>query len=333
MSYQDQGATSGRPQPGQQPPGPQRPGQPEGGTALATTALILGIVTIVLAFVPILNLLAVFVGIAALVVGLIAVNRSRSRGKGKALTGAILGGVGTLLSIVLIVVYTVIGVSALVESVESNRPTASSVQPLPSITPPPLPELPSSGGPLDPEPAPGSIAERQVFTGEGDDVVAIDLAGRAGVVTFDCPACEGPTSLATNGSAAELVEVDGPWNGQYLIDPMEFDDPTTELTVTTTGLWSIVVDDVSSVAPSSGEVTSSGDRVVYFAEEFFEAEITHDGAGLFGIVSYSAGVPDVIVDPTDDGFVDGSVSLGGPGYVQVIADDEWTITPVDAVLP
>ncbi|MCS5723049.1 DUF4190 domain-containing protein [Herbiconiux sp. CPCC 203407] len=322
MSYQDQGTGYGQPQPGQQPPGPQ-----PGGTALATTALILGIVTIVLAFVPILNLLAVFVGIAALVVGLIAVNRARSRGKGKALTGAILGGVGTVLSIVLIVVYTVIGVSALVESVESNRPSAISVPPL-LTTPTAPPELPTAGGPLDPDPAPGSAAERQVFTGEGDDVVVIDLAGRAGVVTFDCPACEGPTSLATNGSAPELVEVEGPWNGQYLIDPTGFDEPTTELTVTTTGLWSIVVDDVSSVTPSSGDVAGSGDRVVFFSEEFFDAEVTHEGTGLFGIVSYAAGVPEVVVDPEDDTFVDGTVYLSGPGYAQVIADDDWAITPV-----
>jgi hypothetical protein len=324
MSYQGQGANH-QPQPGQQPQG-----QPH-GTALATTALILGIVTIVLAFVPILNLLAVFVGIAALVVGLIAVNRVRSRGKGKALTGAILGGVGTLLSIVLIVVYTVIGVSALVESVESNHPTADSVPPL-LITPTAPPELPTAGGPLDPDPAPGSIAERQVFTGEGDDVVVIDLAGRAGVVTFDCPACEGPTVLATDGSAPELVDVEGPWSGQYLIDPSDDDVPTTELTVTATGPWSIVVDDVTSVTPSSDEASGSGDRVVYFAEEFLQAAVTHDGSGLFGLVSYATGAPQVVVDPADDVELDGSVDLGGPGYAQVIADGDWTITPIDPLL-
>jgi hypothetical protein len=322
MSYPEQSPGYAQPQP---------PVQPQGGTALATTALILGIVTVVLAFVPILNLLAVFVGIAALVVGLIAVNRARSRGKGKALTGAILGGVGTLLSIVLIVVYTMIGVTALIDSVESNRPSAISVPPL-LITPTAPPEPPTSGGPLDPDPAPGSAAERQVFTGEGDDVVAIDLAGRAGVVTFDCPACEGPTRLTTDGSAAVLVDVEGRWNGQYLIDPSADDPSTTELTVTTTGLWSIVVDDVSSVTPSADEASGAGDRVVFFSEEFSEAAVTHDGSGLFGVVSFASGEPEVVVDPADDVDLDGSVDLPGPGYAQVFADGDWTITPTDPLL-
>jgi hypothetical protein len=126
--------------------------------------------------------------------------------------------------------------------------------------------------------------------------------------------------------------VEGPWNGQYLLDPTGFDDPTTELTVTTTGLWSLVVDDVSSVTPSSGEVSGAGDRVVLFTEEFFEAAVTHDGAGLFGLVSYATGSPEVVIDPADDVDLDGSVDLSGPGYAQVIADGDWTITPTDPLL-
>lgn len=331
MSYE----TPGTPQnpyqgpPQGPPPGPQQGSpRPEGGTTLATTALILGIVTVVLAFVPVLNLLAVFIGIAALVVGLIAVNRARSLGKGKALAGAILGGVGTLLAIVLAVVYTVIGVSALIESVESDRPTVISSPPL-LVSPTPPPGLSPTDGPLDPDPAPGAVAERQVFTGEGADVVAIDLAGRAGVVTFDCPECEGSTVLSSDGSDSVLVEVEGPWNGQYLIDAVG--EPTTELSVTTTGFWSIVVDDVSSVAPSTGAASGTGDRVVRFTEGFEEAAVTHDGAGLFALVAYATGYPADALDTTDD--VDEVIDLAGPGFVQVFADGEWSITPVDPVLP
>jgi hypothetical protein len=294
-------------------------GTPEqGGTTLATTALILGIVTMVLAFVPLLNLFAVLLGIAALVIGLIAINRARSRGKGKALTGAILGGLGTLLSIVLAVVYTVLGVSALVSAVE--RDDVIAVAP---ISPRPIPESVSP----TPTTTPADELERVVWSSRGDDTAEIDLRGGPGLIAFDCSDCTGPVSLTTDGGSATLVDAEGPWSGRYLLDADGVSE-TTELTVGAEGDWQIIISDPSTSAGMGTDLAAGeGDDVVLLSAEFAAADISHDGDGRFQVISYASGSAETVVDTT--GVFYEEAALTGPGYVQILADGPWAIVAVD----
>ncbi|MFB2580186.1 DUF4190 domain-containing protein [Herbiconiux sp. P15] len=300
----------------------------QGGTALATTALILGIVTMVLAFVPILNLFAVLLGIVALVIGLIAINRARSRGKGKALTGAILGGLGTLLSIALAVVYTVLGVSALVTAVEQDDVTAVA---------PASPALPESSAPTaSPSTSPAGTLERVVWSSSGTDSAVIDLRGGAGLITFDCEECTGPVALTTDGALETLVDGEGPWYGRYLLDA-EGASPTTELSVTATGDWRVIIADPSTATTTTPDVASGeGDDVVFLSAEFDSADISHDGAGVFQVISYGDGSPGSAAAPATPGsapttlvdtagtFYD-TVPLTGPAFLQIHADGPWAI--------
>jgi hypothetical protein len=72
-------------------------------SGLAITALVLGILALMLSFVPILNLL---VAIAALIfgsVGLIAVKKSGQEGRGMAIAGIVLGSIAIVISIIFFV--------------------------------------------------------------------------------------------------------------------------------------------------------------------------------------------------------------------------------------
>lgn len=110
---------SGTPQPAastqpetQQYPGYQQSNQPGGfpeapkapvGKGLAITALVLGIVALVFCWLPFLG---IPVGIAAIIVGIIGMTR-KGASKPMPLIGAILGGLGLVLSIIVIIVAAV----------------------------------------------------------------------------------------------------------------------------------------------------------------------------------------------------------------------------------
>lgn len=112
-------------QPGYQQPGYQQPGYsgyqvpptapgfmagqplPQG---MAVTSMVLGIVSIPMLYCCV----GVILGIMAMIFGFIAinqVNRGEARGKGMALAGIILGAVAILLTLLMILLYLVMGVS------------------------------------------------------------------------------------------------------------------------------------------------------------------------------------------------------------------------------
>ena len=86
---------------------------------LALTALILGGASVLLAFIPLINVVAGLVGLAAIVLGIIALARKQ----GKVIFGALglgLGVLGGILSIVMIVVYALATVTSVRESISSG---------------------------------------------------------------------------------------------------------------------------------------------------------------------------------------------------------------------
>ncbi|ABY25041.1 hypothetical protein RSal33209_3329 [Renibacterium salmoninarum ATCC 33209] len=122
-------------QPGGQPPvgdqpqfaGQQYPGQPQyqqpyggqfppsaPGKGLGITALVLGIVAFVLAFLPIINFVSYPLAIAAIILGIIGFAK-----KGASKVMPIVGGVLGVLALIIAIIVTVIGI-AFVNNIKSN---------------------------------------------------------------------------------------------------------------------------------------------------------------------------------------------------------------------
>lgn len=92
---------------GQQPGQPYPPQQPQGGSGLAITALVFGILALLLCWTVFGGII---LGLIALVVGLIAASKAKkgtAKGRGMAITGIVLGVLGLLISIGFIVVAAV----------------------------------------------------------------------------------------------------------------------------------------------------------------------------------------------------------------------------------
>ena len=103
------------------PPPPPLQKKPMG---LALAALIVGIGAFLVGLVPVFGAL---VGVAAVVLGIIALRKRQS--KGMAVAGIALGGVGALVSIVM-----TLGIGAVVNNASDDRPIAATA---PSVTPVP----------------------------------------------------------------------------------------------------------------------------------------------------------------------------------------------------
>ncbi len=86
---------------------------------MATGALIIGIISLVFSFVPVLNILCWILGILAIVfgiIGMVKAGKMNGLGKSKALTGLILG----VVSIVLFYVVNIMFFNAAAENFESE---------------------------------------------------------------------------------------------------------------------------------------------------------------------------------------------------------------------
>lgn len=95
---------------------------------LAVWALILGILTLVVAVVPFANFGAWLVAIAALVLGIVSLVKRRG-GRGMAITGIVLSVLGAILSIVMVLVYSAVFIFSAISSdgdvAPSSTPTAT----------------------------------------------------------------------------------------------------------------------------------------------------------------------------------------------------------------
>lgn len=86
---------------------------------MATGALIIGIISLVFSFIPLLNILCWILGILAIVfgiIGMVKAGKMNGLGKSKALTGLILG----VVSIVLFYVVNIMFINAAADNFESE---------------------------------------------------------------------------------------------------------------------------------------------------------------------------------------------------------------------
>ncbi|MDO4282747.1 MAG: DUF4190 domain-containing protein [Clostridia bacterium] len=86
-------------------------------------SLILGIVSIILSFIPFVGILCYLPAIVGIILGIVALATMKSRGKNKKgmpITGIILSGVSMILAIVMLIVWTVVGIGSYEKNMTNN---------------------------------------------------------------------------------------------------------------------------------------------------------------------------------------------------------------------
>ncbi|MFK0040780.1 NINE protein [Paenarthrobacter sp. NPDC090517] len=201
--------------------------------------------------------------------------------------------------------------------------SAASVEPAPSA-PSAAPSTPAAAKPTEP-PAPAAPkVATQTFTGVGDDIKTADLAGEPAIVTFTCEACGGNTVLKTNGRDSLLVNTIGAYSGKHVVDTTST-SVTSEFEINANGAWTLTIEDVSTIPASKGPVSGQGDQVIRLSEKSTKAAIVYQGEGNFVVQGFGGNYGELAVN--EIGSYSGTVKLTGPGFVQVTAKGDWTITP------
>jgi hypothetical protein len=169
----------------------------------------------------------------------------------------------------------------------------------------------------------------QSFTGNGDNVENVNLSGQPAVLSFSCPNCEDNTVVKTNGFDSLLVNTIGSYSGTHLLDGRS-GSVTSQISVQAGGDWTLTVSDLSTVQPTTGAASGTGDAVVNMISTATTATITNtvsadqDGPGNFVIQDYTSSV-DLVVN--EIGGYSGTDTMSLPGIVQVTSNGSWTITP------
>ncbi|MET3510809.1 hypothetical protein [Plantibacter flavus] len=231
---------------------------------------------------------------------------------------AALWAIGAGVLVVLIIFGSTIG---------GNRPkTSATASPAANATTEATAE-PAAEEPAAPEPAPAPVATvaTEVYSGSGDNVIAVNVGSEPAVVTFDCPACSRNVSLKTNGPDSLLVNTIGAYTGSHVINATT-GSLTTQMTITAVGDWSVTIADLTTIPVSSGPVSFVGDAVIRFDVAFSAVNVTYIGDRNFMVKGYGGKYPELAVNTI--GSYTGTVELTGPGYVQITSSGSWTVTPV-----
>lgn len=175
----------------------------------------------------------------------------------------------------------------------------------------------------EPTPEPDPATPTQTFTGTGDDIVTADLGGRPAIVTFSCDLCTRNVVLKTNGRDSLLVNTIGAYSGKHLVDTSS-GSVTNEFEITAVGDWALTVEDVTTITPTSGPATGTGDSVVLLTGSTTKAAISYVGERNF-VVQVFGDRTDLAVNTI--GSYEGTVRLEAPAFVQVKSSGTWTITP------
>lgn len=138
------------------PPTPPPVTQPASGK-IALAALVLGIVAIVCAFIPGLSFVAFLPAFVALIMGIVALV-TKAPGRGKALTGVILGPIALLVAIIVSVTTIATGFGSNAELAKPAPANSASAAPSPAKTVDPVEAQAEQGTRQNPAPL-GSVIE------------------------------------------------------------------------------------------------------------------------------------------------------------------------------
>lgn len=202
--------------------------------------------------------------------------------------------------------------------------TAATTTQAPTTTAAPTTAPTTTAAPTTPPPT--AVPAPVVAQGTGDAVAPISIPGGSSVgvttITHDGDSNFEVLALDQNGNPLDLVVATlGPYEGTVIV-PGE----TRSLDISTEGgAWRVEVNSSSAAQQFDSQVSGSGDDVIMYTGQPGTATITHSGAEVFEVRTYSEdGTFDTLVETS--GEVDQQVEFPGMALVQVIADGEWTIS-------
>jgi hypothetical protein len=284
------------------------PGPPAKFVGFANAALILGIIGVVFAIVPLLDVLTMQGAIVGFVSGIIAMFGSRK----------VVAGIGTVLC-VLAVIFT----SLIMNSSTTSMNGTTTTTPSPSYTD----QAPSDT--YTPPPPPRPASPPTVYNGSGDDIVSITKDPGVAVLQFACPKCTDNTIVTTDGSEQTLVNEIGSYTGKHLID-LRDGSTTTTVTVKATEAWKMTVASglgAATVAAGDAPVAGQGDDVVLMNGTATKARITNRGQSNFIVYVISIRSPSLDLAVNEVGGYEGTVALGAPAVITIKSSGTWTVTP------
>ncbi|WP_239065897.1 hypothetical protein [Microbacterium hibisci] len=225
--------------------------------------------------------------------------------------------IGLAALIILIVIIASINGASSADDDPESAPSVSEPAAEPSAEPEPVESE-------EPEPPAATAVERQEWSGTGDMVIDANIAAPA-TVWFNCNPCESNTVLETNGRESLLVNTIGSYTGKRLINVND-GSVVTRFTITASGPWQLVVEDLSLAKSVAGAASGAGDDVILMTDEFDVAAITNDGSSNFVVYAYGEGnFSPLIVN--EIGAYSGTVPMVGPAFVEVTSTGNWSITP------
>jgi hypothetical protein len=286
-------------------------------SALTLWALIAAIVAMVCAIIPGLSFIAFIPAIAAFALGLFGLIR-KAPGRGKSLTGVIVGPVALLVAIV-VSVGVIAGPRAPIVAASATKPGTSETQAAkPTPTDEPTPEAPA---------VPADI----VYSGSGDSILPIQLPDGAGKAVVATLTHDGSSNFAVWSLDHNLTQTDlivntiGAYSGTVLFNVSYASNDPESLEITADGNWTVTVRSILSLRAFTGNTaTGTGDDVVLYYGDAGPADVSHDGSSNFTVWLYGDST-DLVVN--EIGAYTGTVRwTAGPAVAAITADGNWGIT-------
>ena len=310
-------------------PVPQPPSAPKKNRA--TAALILGIVALVLAFVPGASFIAWIPALLAIIFGIMNL---RTPKRTLALVGLILGAVAWLIAIIVSIAFIIAGAAgaanSLNESVGVIAPTAStapsaptaSAEPEPTATEEPVAE-PEEEAPDEEVVDTAGVFKSKTFSGSSDDVIKLPKNASFGIIraTYSGASNFVIETLDSSNQMSELpVNTIGNYTGSTAFGLQS--EEAVKLKISAQGKWSVTVKSMSEAPklPSSGK----GDGVYRSPTDKDTLKFTNKGDSNFAVVQVTADNGwDLLVN--EIGSYSGTVPIStSDGFIVITSNGKWT---------
>jgi hypothetical protein len=167
-----------------------------------------------------------------------------------------------------------------------------------------------------------------VYTGRGDDVVAITKDPGPAILKFECLRCSRNTIVKSDGHDSLLVNEIGNYSGRRLID-IQDGSSTSTITVKATGSWKITVSSglsAARVGTSGAPIAGRGDDVLIVNGTSTKARVTNKGQSNFIVHVVPIQTASINLAVNTIGGYEGTVPLQGPAIVMVRSSGNWSLT-------
>lgn len=182
------------------------------------------------------------------------------------------------------------------------------------------------GGARGPRLAEGTSASA---AGNGPSNVAYERQGEFAVVmTVDCSACTGTTTVTEPGRMSPFGEVAAPMHGSFLKDVFTSDPVNQTFIVLAEGPWTVTVQSWNDIPAVSGPQSGVGPAVLFFTDDVPRVRVDYAPAGPDD--SFSGRVFTTSDQPKMFGNTDAFSEVFDadlPGVMAIQTNGTWTVTP------